>query len=197
MTSFELVLKKRKIIRYSCLVLGIIIIFYTSYKLTQNTNHLLEENSVDLSTTDNNSKDFSLEVNKPIFEGVNNNNQPYKITAYNVSKNIDIYFLDEVQGEYYLSADNKITFFSKHGSFDDNAKDLHLKDSVIIKYGIIEFQGRDVNINVRDKTFNTYNPIKILGEDSYIEANSLSLPKNSQIIELKGKVAAIISLQSL
>lgn len=196
MRPYELLLRKRKIIRYSSLVFGIIIISYTAYKLSNNTHNVAQENQGNLPEIDNNSKEFSFQVNKPIFEGFNNSNQAYKISAHNIAKTSDIYLLEEVEGEYYLSENKKITFFSKYGNFNDQTKDLHLKDHVRIIYGATEFFGYDININVRDKSFHTQNSVKIFHKDSSIEANSLNIKPKSQIIEFQGSVKVIIDLKT-
>lgn len=196
MRPYELLLRKRKIIRYSCLVFGIIIISYTAYKLSNNTHNLVQDNHVNLSELDNNSKEFSFQVNKPIFEGFNNSNQAYKISAHNIAKTSDTYLLEEVEGEYYLSPNEKIIFFSKYGNFNDQTKDLHLNDHVKIIYGATEFFGYDININVRDKSFYTQNSVKIFYKESSIEANSLHMKPKSPIIELQGSVKVIIDLKT-
>lgn len=192
MRSYEILLRKRKIIRYSCLIFGIIIISYTAYKLTSNQHHFVPENHVSLAERDNNPTEFSFRVDKPIFEGVNNGNETYKISAHNIAKASDIYLLEEVDGEYFLSASRKIIFFSKCGNFNDQTKALHLNDHVRIIYGAIEFFGYDININVKDKSFNTQNPVKIFHKNSSIEANSMTMLPKSQIIELQGAVIATV-----
>ncbi len=194
MRPYARLLRKRKIIRYSCLVFGIIIISCTAYKLTNNTHRLVHH--VNLPEIDNNLKEFSVRVNQPIFEGFNNSNQAYKIMAHNIAKTSDIYFLEEVEGEYYLSQNEKITFFSKYGNFNDQTKDLHLNDHVRIIYGATEFFGYDININVRDKSFHTQNSVKIFHQGSSIEANSLNIKPKSQIIELQGAVKVTINLKT-
>lgn len=197
MKPYELLLRKRKIIRYSCLVFGIIIIFYTAHKLTNNNHNSVQGNYGNLSELDNNSKEFSFQVYKPIFEGFNNSNQAYKISAHNIAKTSDIYLLEIVEGEYHLSANEKITFFSKYGNFNDQTKDLHLNDHVKIIYGFTEFLGDDININVRDKSFYTQNSVKIFYKDSSVEANSLHMKPKSPIIELQGSVKVVIDLKAL
>lgn len=192
MKSYKILLRKRKIIRYSCLIFGIIIVSYTAYKLTNNMHNLLKENHVTLQEVGNNSKEFSFQVDKPIFEGVNSSNQAYKISAYNVVKTSDIYLLEEVEGEYELGVDQKIQFFSKQGNFNDHTKDLHLNNDVRIIYGATDFFGRDININVKDKSFNTQNPVKIFYKDSSIEANTMTMLPTSQIVELQGAVIATL-----
>ncbi len=197
MRSYEIFLRKRKIIRYSCLILGIIIISYTTYKLTHNNHHFLQENHHHLPEGDNNPTEFSFQVDKPIFEGVNNGNEAYKITAHNIVKTSDIYLLEEVKGEYSLDENRKITFFSKHGNFNDHTKDLHLNDHVRIIYGSIEFFGSNININVRDKSFDTQSPVKIWGRGASIQSNSMTLTAASHIMELKGEVIATIKLNRM
>lgn len=197
MRPYEIFLRRRKIIRYSCLILGVIIISYTTYKLTHHNHNLLHENHPPLPDKDNKPTEFSFQVDKPIFEGVNNIDETYKITAHNIVKTSDIYFLEAVEGEYSLDQNRKITFFSTHGNFNDHTKDLHLSDHVRITYGSFEFFGSDININVRDKSFSTQSQVKILGKGLYIQANSMIIPTTSYIIELKGEVVVTVGLNTL
>lgn len=191
MNNFYSLQKKTRLVRYLCLISGLLVIGYTIYALliqgenfTQQTKH--KQNNL-------RGNKFSIDAHKPIFEGVTKDNKQYKIQATRIIKNQENkYLLKQVVGECSLTPENKLHLKSEMGEFDDETKQLYLEHSVNALYNQINFSGSNIHIDVENKGFYTTSPIHIIYDNCEIKADSISSNNFSNKVLLKGNVKSII-----
>ncbi|HJK86310.1 MAG TPA: LPS export ABC transporter periplasmic protein LptC [Candidatus Megaira endosymbiont of Nemacystus decipiens] len=191
MNNFYSLQKKTRLVRYLCLISGLLVIGYTIYALliqgedfTQQTKH--KQNNL-------RGNKFSIDAHKPIFEGVTKDNKQYKIQATRIIKNQENkYLLKQVVGECSLTPENKLHLKSEMGEFDDETKQLYLEHSVNALYNQINFSGSNIHIDVENKGFYTTSPIHIIYDNCEIKADSMSSNNFSNKVLLKGNVKSII-----
>ena len=193
MSNFHALQKKTRLIRYLCLILGLLVIGYTIYALliqgedfTQQTKH--KQNNL-------RGNKFSIDAHKPIFEGVTKDNKQYKIQATRIIKNQqNKYLLKQVIGECSLTPENKLHITSERGEFDDETKRLYLEHSVNALYDQINFTGSNIHVDAENKSFYTTNPVHIIYDNCEIKADSISSSDFSNKVLLKGNVRSQIYL---
>ena len=139
-------------------------------------------------------KDYSIGVENPVFEGVSNNLIPYKILAQTMMKDkYNNYILQSVSGKY-LSNDGDIIIKSNEATLDDLAKKIILKNNVLIIFNGIQLKSSQLNFNINTQTINSDTPVIVDFSNSYIKADKLDLDDYSKIIRFKGNVESVFDM---
>jgi len=139
-------------------------------------------------------KDYSIGVENPVFEGVSNNLIPYKILAQTMMKDkYNNYILQSVSGKY-LSNDGDIIIKSNEATLDDLAKKIILKNNVLIIFNGIQLKSSQLNFNINTQTINSDTPVIVDFSNSYIKADKLDSDDYSKIIRFKGNVESVFDM---
>ena len=188
---------KFKLIKYIFLcsgVLVLIVIFTTiiySSRSLQN-NHVAKQDI--LNNKPYLTKDYSLGIENPVFEGISNNLAPYKILAQTMVKDkYNNYILQSVSGKY-LSSDGDIIIKSNEATLDDFAKKIILKDNVLIIFNGIKLKSSQLNLNINTHNINSEVPVIVDFSNSYIKADKLDSDDYSKIIRFKGNVESVFDM---
>ena len=149
---------KFKLIKYIFLCSGVLvlIVFFTtiiySSRSLQN-NHVAKQDI--LNNKPYLTKDYSLGIENPVFEGISNNLAPYKILAQTMVKDkYNNYILQSVSGKY-LSSDGDIIIKSNEATLDDFAKKIILKDNVLVIFNGIKLKSSQLNLNINTHNINS------------------------------------------
>ena len=188
---------KFKLIKYIFLcsgVLVLIVIFTTiiySSRSLQN-NHVAKQDI--LNNKPYLTKDYSLGIENPVFEGISNNLAPYKILAQTMVKDkYNNYILQSVSGKY-LSSDGDIIIKSNEATLDDFAKKIILKDNVLVIFNGIKLKSSQLNLNINTHNINSEVPVIVGFSNSYIKADKLDSDDYSKIIRFKGNVESVFDM---
>jgi hypothetical protein len=188
---------KFKLIKYIFLcsgVLVLIVIFTTiiySSRSLQN-NHVAKQDI--LNNKPYLTKDYSLGIENPVFEGISNNLAPYKILAQTMVKDkYNNYILQSVSGKY-LSSDGDIIIKSNEATLDDFAKKIILKDNVLVIFNGIKLKSSQLNLNINTHNINSEVPVIVDFSNSYIKADKLDSDDYSKIIRFKGNVESVFDM---
>ena len=188
---------KFKLIKYIFLcsgVLVLIVIFTTiiySSRSLQN-NHVAKQDI--LNNKPYLTKDYSLGIENPVFEGISNNLAPYKILAQTMVKDkYNNYILQSVSGKY-LSSDGDIIIKSNEATLDDFAKKIILKDNVLVIFNGIKLKSSQLNLNINTHNINSEVPVIVDFSNSYIKADKLDSDDYSKIIRFKGNVESVFDI---
>ena len=188
---------KFKLIKYIFLcsgVLVLIVIFTTiiySSRSLQN-NHVAKQDI--LNNKPYLTKDYSLGIENPVFEGISNNLAPYKILAQTMVKDkYNNYILQSVSGKY-LSSDGDIIIKSNEATLDDFAKKIILKDNVLVIFNGIRLKSNQLNLNINNQNINSEAPVIVDFSNSYIKADKLDSDDYSKIIRFKGNVESVFDM---
>jgi LPS export ABC transporter protein LptC len=141
-------------------------------------------------------KDYTLSINRTIFEGLSNDSTPYKLLAENISKHKDnSYLLKAISGKY-LYNEGDFLIRSENGILDDETKQLQLQGKVAINYNGIELKTDQLYFDINTKDSVSPTPVTIDFDNSHIRAQQMETKESTKIIELKGKVESVFSIQN-
>ena len=174
---------KFKLVKYLFLcsgVLVLILIFITIiYSSSSSQNNQTVKQDI-LTNKPYLTKDYSLGIENPVFEGISNNLAPYKILAHTMVKDkYNNYILQFVSGKY-LSSDGDIIIKSNEATLDDLAKKIILKDDVVVIFNGIKLKSSQLNLNINNQNINSEAPVIVdfsnsNAEDSERSSNNLIL----------------------
>lgn len=139
-------------------------------------------------------KDFKLNINKSVFEGVSQDLLPYKIMAQNVIKNAsDKYLLNIVSGTYTIPS-GTITIKSNKATLDEISKSVILENNVIILFDEMNFNGNKFTIDLDTKDAKSEDEVTVLYKKSKIRADKFQTENSSKIIHFDGNVDSQLDL---
>ena len=102
-------------------------------------------------------KDYSLSIQSPVFEGFSNNLTPYKILANTMMRDKNNnYILQTVSGKY-LTSEGDITIKSKNAALDEITKQVVLTNDVLIIFNGAQLKSSQLNFNI-----NTLHRIEVI-----------------------------------
>lgn len=188
---------KFKLIKYIFLCSGVLVLIVIFTTIIYSSRSL-QNNHVDKQDILNNkpylTKDYSLGIENPVFEGISNNLAPYKILAQTMVKDkYNNYILQSVSGKY-LSSDGDIIIKSNEATLDDFAKKIILKDNVLVIFNGIKLKSSQLNLNINTHNINSEVPVIVDFSNSYIKADKLDSDDYSKIIRFKGNVESVFDM---
>ena len=188
---------KFKLVKYLFLcsgVLVLILIFITIiYSSSSSQNNQTVKQDI-LTNKPYLTKDYSLGIENPVFEGISNNLVPYKILANTMVKDkYNNYILQFVSGKYF-SSDGDIIIKSNEATLDDLAKKIILKDDVVVIFNGIKLKSSQLNLNINNQNINSEAPVIVDFSNSYIKADKLDSDDYSKIIRFKGNVESVFDM---
>jgi hypothetical protein len=181
---------KIKLIKYCFLSAGccvLIAIITTLYLKNTSIQEDIEANSVQ-EKTPKLSKNYSLNINQSIFEGMSSDLMPYKILAQTVTKDLaNQYILSAVNGQYSLTnGDLKIKAAS--GTLDEDNKFATLTKDVEITLNGVIFNSEKITFNLENQEAYSDTEVEVNFDKSNIKADSFNTKNSHNIIEFKGNV---------
>ena len=139
-------------------------------------------------------KDYSLSIQSPVFEGFSNNLTPYKILANTMMRDKNNnYILQTVSGKY-LTSDGDITIKSKNAALDEITKQVVLTDDVLIIFNGAQLKSSQLNFNINTQNINSETPVIVDFSNSYIKADKLESEGYSDSIKFKGNVESVFDI---
>jgi hypothetical protein len=133
-------------------------------------------------------ENYTLNINKSVFEGLSNDLSPYTIYAQNVIKNsIEKYLLSSIDGIYVIDGED-VQITAGKGTLYENKKSIMLQDNVEIFFNGILVNSDNIMIDFETRNAKSKNKVEVLFDDSRIEADQFETHDSSKIIKFKGNV---------
>ncbi|MBN8511457.1 MAG: LPS export ABC transporter periplasmic protein LptC [Rickettsiales bacterium] len=187
---------KITVIKYIFLLCAISIFSYVGFELTISENR---NSSVlpPIKASDNSNatktKEYSMNLDNPIFDGTNKDNIPYKIIAKKVLKNRhNQYLLNSLNAKFYMP-NGVIEVKSNKGTMNEKNESFVLEDEGMVIFGDIFLKSEKINFDINKKTINT--PlVQLIYLNSQITAQQLYSEDFSSKIIFKGNVKSCFDL---
>lgn len=182
---------KLKLIKYIFLILGIftlaVIIACILLDKTQSTVPLKnqEESKLERNLLDN----YSLNIIKPVFEGISSDLLPYKISAQTVSKDNDIYILKNIESKYEISS-GYLIMKSTNGRLDESNNHISLTNDISISFNSILVKTDMVHFDLKTKNANINSPVVAYFNNSEINAKEMEIKDSLETIQFKNGVTS-------
>lgn len=194
MKNINDIIRKNRIIKYLFLGSGILVFFLILLSFSSEEQKLTVDN-LDSEMSNRIPKEFNLNINNSIFEGLNKDKLPYQIKAQVVTKqHSDIYNLDYISARYSLS-DGDLQILAEYGVLDEKTKFFTLYKNVQIMFNDLVLTGNKINVNLNSNLAYSDYPVKINFQNSIIKASSFSTDDSNNIINFQGNVVSIFNLE--
>lgn len=186
---------KITVIKYIFLFCAISIFSYVGFELTISENRNssvlapIKANNSSAATT----KEYSMNLDNPTFDGTSKDNIPYKIIAKKVLKNRhNQYLLNSINAKFYMPS-GIIEVKSNKGTMNEENETFVLEDEGMVIFGDIFLKSEKINFDINKKTINT--PlVQLIYLNSQITAQQLYSEDFSSKIIFKGNVQSYFDL---
>ncbi|MDP4708526.1 MAG: LPS export ABC transporter periplasmic protein LptC [Rickettsiaceae bacterium] len=179
-----------KLIKYCFLSAGccvLIAIVTTLYLKNISIQEDIKESSIQ-KTQQKLSKDYTLNINQSIFEGISSDLTPYKISAKTVTKDLENkYILSAVSGQYSLT-NGDLNIKAAIGTLDEDQKLATLTKDVEITVNGIIFNSEKIMFNLENQEAYSDTEVEVNFNKSNIKADSFNTKNSHNIIEFNGNV---------
>lgn len=173
-----------------CVFLAIIVTLYLKNSADEEAKESLSKQNKKLS------KNYSLSISKPIFEGVTGDLSPYKILANSVNKNLkNQYTLQEVNANCKLNNSN-INARSANAIFDDSNRLITLKNNVLINLDDAILKCEEIKLNLENQEVSNDTGVELDFKKSTIKADSLNTKDSNNIIEFNGNIESNFNIEN-
>ena len=179
-------------IKYSFLLLSMVILmlifsvvfFNNKANYSQEDKNLEEIKAVPITQ----SKDYELQIEKSVFEGLTKDLFPYKIIADYVNKtDDDKYDLLTINANLIVN-DDDLTIKSGQGVLDSDTNYLTLQDDVHITFQGVEFLSEEIQFNLDSNEALSETDIKVNYKNSTINAKRFEAKDSGDVINFEGDV---------
>ena len=188
---------KIKFIKYAFLSSGIFLLLIIFVTIMYSPNSSTDTSNSEQELNDKKpylTKDYSLSIQNPVFDGFSNNLTPYKILANTMMRDKNNnYILQTVSGKYFTS-DGDITIKSNNAALDEITKHITLTDDVLIIFNGAQLRSNQLNFNINTQNINSDTPVLLDFSNSYIKADKLESEDYSEIIRFKGNVESVFDI---
>jgi len=141
--------------------------------------------------------EYSLTINKSVFEGLSNDLAPYVIIAQNVAKNsVNEYLLNVINSTYTLP-DGEMTIKADSGTLDEDEKSVMLNDNVSVLFNGMRFNSEKIIINLDTKDTKSPEEVEVTFKKSNIRADQFQTEESTEIIKFKGNVESNFDLNEM
>lgn len=129
-------------------------------------------------------------MTKPSFQGVDQNNQPYLVTADSALQHDErTIILDKVQADIMTENQTWLSVKAAKGTIDTTAKTMQLKGTVTLMHQDgYEFQTESVDVDMNQHTATGTKPIEGFGPMGDIKADQFSWHQNDRVMRFQGHV---------
>jgi lipopolysaccharide transport protein LptA len=182
-------LRRLKLLKYIFLSAGCCVLFAIILTLhLKNASDQEAEEALKKQSKNALSKNYSLSINKPIFEGVTDNLEPYRILAQTVDKNLENqYTLHEVNANCKIN-NTIINAKATNAILDDTSKLVTLKQNVQITSDDTVLKCEELKINLETQEAKSNSNIELDFKKSNIKADSLTLQRDKGTATFSGSV---------
>ena len=188
---------KIKFIKYAFLSSGIFLLLIIFVTIMYSPNSSTDTSNSEQELNDKKpylTKDYSLSIQNPVFDGFSNNLTPYKILANTMMRDKNNnYILQTVSGKYFTS-DGDITIKSNNAALDEITKHITLTDDVLIIFNGAQLKSNQLNFNINTQNINSDTPVLVDFSNSYIKSDKLESEDYSEIIRFKGNVESVFDI---
>ncbi len=188
---------KIKFIKYIFLCSGICLLLAIFITITYSLNSSTDKPTSQQETHDKKpylTKDYSLSIQSPVFEGFSDNLMPYKILADTMMRDKNNnYILQSVSGKYF-TGDGDVIIKSNNATLDELAKHVILTDNVLIIFNGARLKSSQINFNINTQNINSDTLVVVDFSNSYIKADKLESEDYSEIIRFKGNVESVFDM---
>lgn len=177
------------------IILFLIVLFFTYFWFT--TQQSNADNNESKACTSPQVSNYEIAITNSIFEGVNRDMQPYKISANSAVKMKDnLYKLRQINGVYKFSDDN-LLIYANEGLIDDGIKLITLTDNVMFVFNGIKCITDKLQMNLLDKQVTGDAKVTITHHsNSLIQADKFFASGNTNIVKLSGNVKTKINISN-
>ncbi|MFK7967960.1 MAG: LPS export ABC transporter periplasmic protein LptC [Rickettsiaceae bacterium] len=193
MKNINDITKNNKIIKYSFLASGVIVLFLILFNPSNEEQKLIIDD-LDLKTLNHIPKEFNLNMNNSILEGLNKDNLPYQIKANIVTKqNNSIYNLNTINARYNLSNGN-LQILAETAVLNETTKFFTLYNNIKIISDNLILTSNKINFNLNSNIAYSEYPVEVSFQNSTIKAASFNTDDSSNIINFEGNVVSTFNL---
>ena len=176
------------------LIAGIGIILFVIYFLLNNIQSVEEHKPIASDNQKLQKQGYEIRIFDTIFEGVNKNHQPYKISASTAVKISEhVYDLKKVLAIYNFAGD-MLNISSQDANIDDDSKIVVLENNVEIRVNNMGLYSKKIRIDIVNNKIFSDEKVTIKYDGLRLEADNLSLDANNNIVMLEGNVIAKINI---
>jgi lipopolysaccharide export system protein LptC len=176
-------------------VISIIAILYIKFEPHKLTHTSASINSMPVNSGISSKKNYEIILQSPIFEGVNKDLEPYKITAYSAIKtSTNKYKLNQVNARYPIDNKNYLSITAKYGTIWEDDQLVKLRDKVQLFYDDLLFNSDNIVINLLKKEVTSDVAMGLIYKNSKITADSFTSQDNNNIVVFKGNVRTKIHI---
>ena len=140
-------------------------------------------------------KNTELTLKNSVFRGVNEDLQPYEITASTANKVSESQFTLNKVGANYLVGNSNLLINAKVGLLDNLENWMELSDDVQIFFNNLLLNTSEIHLNLINKEVFGKKNVKATYKNSQIQADSFNSRNNNDIINFKGNVHTILKLE--
>ena len=130
------------------------------------------------------------ELLSPRFEAVDQNSQPYTLTAeraFQSPDNMDLITLEQPTADMRMSDGANFSLKSVGGLYNQNDQILDLSGDVMLDHDAgYTLRTNTLKLNVRDNTASTSDAVEADGPDAHIQASGLDADGKSSVLIFKG-----------
>lgn len=193
MINITYITRKNRIIKYSFLVSGILVLFLILFSSSNEEQKLIVD-ELDPTAIDQTQEEFKLNMNNSIFEGLNKDKLPYQIKANMVTKqNDNIYNLNTINAKYNTTNGN-LRILAQNGVLNETTKFFTLRENVQIIFDTLILNSDLINFNLNSNMAYSEHPVEVNFQNSTIKASSFSADDSSNIINFEGNVVSTFNL---
>lgn len=193
MKNISFIIKRTKILKYSFLLSGVFVLFLI-FSIPSNEEQKFVTEDLDTNKPTNIPKDFNLNMNNSIFEGLDKNKKPYKIVADRVTKqNNNIYNLNGIMAKHNI-LNSDLQILAKNGILDEATKLLVLSENVKVTFNNLILTANKINFNLNSNIVSSQHPVEVNFQNSTIKALSFSTDDSNNIINFEGNVVSTLNI---
>ena len=137
-----------------------------------------------------------VKMETPKLSGYRKDNRPYQVTAINAYqeiKNPTQIELQALTARIQMEREGWVTVNAKTGLFDTQKEKLRLVDDVKIRTESgHDMQMRVADVDFKSGTVNSKEPVKVSLGETTVDANTLDVKNNGELIVFEGRVRAFI-----
>ena len=193
MINISYITRKNRIIKYSFLASGILVLFLILFSSSNEEQKLIVD-ELDPGAIDQTQEEFKLNMNNSIFEGLNKDKLPYQIKANMVTKqNNNIYNLNTINAKYNTT-NGDLKILAQNGVLNETTKFFTLRENVQIIFDTLILTSDKINFNLNSSMAYSEHPVEVNFQNSTIKASSFIADDSSNIINFEGNVVSTFNL---
>lgn len=193
MINISYITRNNRIIKYSFLASGILVLFLILFSSSNEEQKLIVV-ELDQKTMDHIPEEFKLNMNNSIFEGLNKDKLPYQIKANMVTKqNDNIYNLNTINAKYNTT-NGDLKILAQNGVLNETTKFFTLRENVQIIFDTLILTSDKINFNLNSNMAYSEHPVEVNFQNSTIKASSFNADDSSNIINFEGNVVSTFNL---